>query len=141
MGALTVGINVQTRNRSGVKRGSAVVANAVVVKKGSLICATSSSEAILCADLGAAGYFVGISLNDVTGDGTKTVEYEYNLEVLLDCEAGVTYALINKTVYAMTDAGVTNASTVGPAVGVLKELQTSSRAWVLLCGATLAANT
>jgi len=141
MAALTASIKVQSRNLAGYKVSSAVVANGVTVYKGALICADSSSNAILVADLGAAGYFLGIAEEEVVGDAIKRVRYSYGHEVLLVCEAGVTYALINKTVYGMNTGGVTNASTVGPAVGVLKELPTASTAWVLLCGAALAANT
>jgi len=118
-----------------------IVSSGVQVYKGALLCWNSSHELILGADLGAAGNFAGIATENVLGDGVKTCLCEANLEVLLVCEAGVTYALLDQTVYIMNTGGITNVSTVGPACGQLKELPSASTAWVLLGACGLPVNT
>ena len=141
MAALSAGTIRTEDNIAAKKRGSRVVSSGAQIYKGSLIYANSSNQAVVCSDLGAAGNFLGVAENDVLGDGTKTVDFTYGHTILIACESGVTYAYINKSVFAFTDNGVTEASTVGPCVGVLKDLESASLAWVEICGPALAANT
>ena len=139
--ALAADRTVKTRNVGDLKNGNLVVATGVTVYIGSLIEINSNQQIILCADLGAAGYFVGISTQHVVGDGTLTCEYEYDMEALLPCSTDVTYAAINKSVYAADDETVQMDADEGPCIGVLKEMVTTTSAWFHLCGAALAANT
>lgn len=141
MAALAASTIRPIRNIAAMKKGSAVVKSGVTVYKSSLLYLDSNSQLDKCADLGAAGNFAGVALNEVVGDGTKTAEYSYGHEELLACESGVTYAYVGKSVYAFTDNGVTEASTVGPCVGTLRQLESASLAWVEICGAVQAANT
>lgn len=142
MAALSASVSRSERNNASKKTDDIIVESGVQVYKGSLLYENSSSRAALCADLGAAGNFLGVAEEEVLGDNVKTVKYAYDYEVPLAYESGVTYAYINKAVFAYTDNGITEASTVGPCVGVLKEIDsTLSLAWVHICGAAMAANT
>lgn len=141
MAALTADLPYKRRNINGQRTDEPIVATGVQVYQGALVCYDSNQQLILAADLGAAGNFAGIATTNVLGDGVKRCKIETGIEVLLVCESGVTYALLLQTVYCMNTGGVTNASSVGPACGQLKELPTASTAWVLLGECGLPVNT
>jgi hypothetical protein len=124
-----------------MKDGYAVVKSGVQTYKGSLVGTDTSGQVVLCADLGAAGNAAGVAEDEVLGDGTKTVHFVYGHQELLPCETNVVATCAQKAIFAFTDNGVTAASTVGPCIGVLKQLESSSLAWIEILGPAMADNT
>ncbi len=132
--ALSAAVNLQYRN-VGAGRMSMVVTTAVTVYKGGLIGRVQSTGKARPCRNATTESFAGIALSDKTGaaDGSVSVTLCTEAEVLITVAASVTIATImTSKLYAVDDASVTTATTLGPEVGVATELVSSTTAWVKL---------
>ena len=139
--ALSADKMLRLRNIGEMKEGRLIVATGVTVYQGAMLSVDSNQQLILCADLGAAGQFAGVAAEHVVGDGALYCRYYYDMEALLPCNTDVTYAAINKAVYAADDETVQMDADEGPCIGSLAEMVTTTSAWFKICGAAQPANT
>ncbi len=132
--ALSAAVNLDYRNGPG-KRYSYTVVTSVTVYKGSLLGRVVSTGKVRPCRNATTESFAGIALSTQTGvsAGTVAVTAVNDIEVLITTAAAVTTAtMLTSKLYAVDDASVTTATTLGPEVGVGTEYVTSSTAWVLL---------
>jgi hypothetical protein len=133
--ALSAAVNLQFRNTAGQSRYELVVVTAVQIYKGGLIGrVVSTGKARPCRNA-TTEVFAGIALSDKLGasDGSVSVTLVNDVEVLITTAAAVTIAtMLTSKLYAVDDASVTTATTLGPEVGVGVQYVSSSSAWVKL---------
>ena len=71
----------------------------------------------------------------ITGDGTKVVICEYNMEVKMPVVTAVTVGLtIDTNIYGADDATGTTATTLGPVIGPMTKWVSANVAWIHLRG-------
>jgi hypothetical protein len=133
--ALSAAVNLQFRNTQGQSRYSLVVVTGVTIYKGGLVGRVlSGGKARPCRNA-TTEVFAGVALSDKTGvsDGSVSITLVNDCEILITCASSVTGGLAQTTkLYAVDDASVTTASTLGPEVGTLQDLPSSTTAWVKL---------
>lgn len=147
MTALAANTPRQYRNTRGAALISRVVKTAKKVYEGSIVTqikATTGNPAEPATNDAAANVFLGIALAEcATGDGSVTTQCISGpgVEVRLPIAATLTKSKVNTLVYAADDAGVTDATTLGPSIGILVEHADAGYGWISLRMPAMTANT
>lgn len=111
------------------------IATGSVLYVGGIICVDTSNNLVPASDSTAIrfeGIFWPWSGQNMTGDGTLKGRCFTGCEVLLPCAGTVAASQRLAPIYAADDAGVTNVNTLGPQIGILIEMETSTSCWVRL---------
>jgi hypothetical protein len=116
-------------NRSEMIVTGTVKTGATLYKHG-LIMAEATGRVTPCADDGATAKFVGLSKKGYVA--AETAEMYTNIWCKITKVAGCSAAYLEHEVYAVDDASVTYDTTLGPAVGTLMEIVSSTVGWVWL---------
>lgn len=138
--ALTANNAFELRNTHTMRRRSFVVKTSSKIYKHALVALNAAGTAVAAADT-ATSTFAGLAEEEVaTGDGTVRVTVLDNMEAYFNgasfAVTALTAGMIGDTkIYAVDDQKVTNATTLGPAVGYITERVAANQVWVLL-GAT-----
>jgi predicted secreted hydrolase len=140
--ALAANRNLQERNIETKSRGSATVAAGQTIYKGSLVAIlVADGTLVVCSD--ATTTIRGAGISEKQWAAGEVADYTYGHDVLLPMASGdtITNASINASMFAVDDETVGTTTTLGPAIGVLKERVSATSGWVRICGAALPANT
>jgi hypothetical protein len=116
------------------------IASGSVLYVGGIICTNTSNQLVVAGDSTAIrfeGIFWPWSGQNMTGDGVLKGRCFTGCEVLLPCAGTVTAADRGAAMFAADDEGVTDVNTLGPQIGILVEMETSSTCWVRLSAPVL----
>lgn len=109
-----------------------IVKTSAKIYKHALVMITAAGKAVPCAD-STTGKFLGIARDEVaTGDGTVTVSIQDDGEFQMTLKTSVTVGLVGTPMYAFDDNTITNLTTLGPQVGILKEFTSANLGWIEL---------
>jgi hypothetical protein len=134
--ALSANRTVDIRNVLGQKEGSLLIHTAAVVYKHALIVAHDDGLACLPAANSATTNFLGLAkTGPLTGDGTETCTYVYDIEAKLPSE-NVTAGNLGATLHCKDDQTVCLTTTLGPVAGVMAQYDATNSVWVWLRGST-----
>ncbi len=133
--ALSAAAGLQTRNREGMTRISAVIVSTAVIYKHALVVQTAAGLAKPAANE-TTTVFMGLAEKTFdTGDGTVTATCLENLEVRITLATAVTVGMLRQTkMYCVDDASITSEATLGPECGVLTQLVAANDGWIRLRG-------
>jgi hypothetical protein len=135
MTALAANVARVCRNTQTKIMSELTIASGSVLYVGGIICTNTSNQLVPAGDSTAirfAGIFEPWSGQSMTGDGTLKGKITTGYEVLLPCAGTVAATQRLAAIYAADDEGVTNVNTLGPQIGILIELETSTTCWVRL---------
>ena len=140
MTALAASVQRVMRNTQTKIMTELTIASGSVLYVHGIICTNTSNQLVPAADSTAirfAGIFEPWSGQPMTGDGTLKGKCTTGYEILLPCAAGVVASARLAPIYAADDEGVTNVNTLGPQIGVLIEMESTTFCWVRLHAAAM----
>lgn len=117
------------------------IASGSVLYVGGIICTNTSNQLVVAGDSTAIrfeGIFWPWSGANMTGDGVLKGRCFTGCEALLICAGTVAATQRGTAIYAADDASVTNVNTLGPQIGILVEMETSTTCWVRLSAPAMA---
>lgn len=147
MTALAANRRLDIRNMDAMTRQNGVILTGVKIYKHAFLARTAAGKIKTCTNDGGTGTFFGIAEEEcATGDGTRRVNALNDMEVRLKGVAQIptsfTAGIVeDTTIFCADDNVVTQATTLGPAVGILKEYVGANDSWLLLRGAKEVAHT
>jgi hypothetical protein len=143
--ALSANTSLTKRNDEGKRRYTYTVKTSSIIYQDALVAIDISAGTILPAANATTTKFAGIAAVafdgefPVTGDGTKRVTVETDLEVLIPLKTSVTQGHTHGIMYAADDEDATNENTLGPQIGTLVEFVAANSGWVALSAPVMAA--
>lgn len=137
MTALAANTALELRNTHTMRRRSFVILTAKKIYRHAMVELTAAGKAQPCSNA-TTTTFAGIAEEEVaSGDGTLRVTVLDNMEAYFNgtgaAVTALTAGMVGDTkIYAVDDQQVTNATTLGPAVGYITERVAANQVWVLL---------
>jgi len=147
--ALSANTYLTTKNVLGESVIDGVVTTSTTIYHHALVVRRSTGRFAPAGNNGTTTRFVGLAqlgqknpptaTDGIAGDGTKRVNCIGDVDVLIACVTAVTVGHVGTAAYAVDDASVTNATTLGPQVGIFTEFVQANLVWVRLRGSALSA--
>jgi hypothetical protein len=131
--AYTTNGTMDIRNLSARSVDHFLVKSGVKIYQGMHLSRTAGAVTVEpCTDDAGANVFAGVAAEESEiGDGTAVYVKVYNhFERRVSLRSSVTAAQLEKALYAYDDEQLTEVSSCGPIVGVLKEFIASGDGWV-----------
>jgi len=136
MAALSANSRRKTRDEHLMTKGNFAAGTGGAIYEGSLVVINESTGRAIAATAATARTFLGVSLENVTGNtgGTVKVNFAFGHQELMSAITGVTAAFTGTNALVATDNTVDNTS-VGTAlvrvvVGEIMEIPSANLAWV-----------
>jgi len=126
--ALSADTALQFRNTGPLVTGYGTVKTGSTIYKHAMVAFDSGAKIVACANT-ATTHFAGIAIKGYAA-GT-TCEFWTLCEVRLPV-TGVTAGITGDTIYSVDDETIGTATTLGPPVGTLQELDGTSYGWTRL---------
>lgn len=137
MTALTVNRSLKMRNTGAMSRYSYIILTTKKVYKHAFMELTAAGKAQPCTN-NTTATFIGIAEDEVaTGNGTRRVTTIHDVEVRLEgagqAVTALTAGMVNDTaIFAADDNLATNATTLGPQIGIITERVGANDVWIRL---------
>ena len=128
--ALSANTTITLRNVLGQSSDSLAIKTSSVVYKGAHVVAVDAGTSCLPAANTATTIYLGIAKSGpLTGDGTVTCEYIYNVEALV-VSSSITAGNIGILLHCKDDQTVVETATLGPRCGVMVAYEATNSIWM-----------